>query len=580
MCGIIAIQSREGNVHQEVVQRLLQTISHRGKDNQTVTVINEKTALAHARLSLIDLSAQANQPMVNEDNSLFLTFNGEIYNFKQIRSVLEAKGHVFKSNSDAEVVLHGYEEWGTEVLQRLNGMFSFVIYNAKTDEFFCARDRIGIKPLYFAYWNKHFIAASELKPIATYPGFPKKIRYTSIAEYLTYRYIPSPNTIYENVFKLPPAYYVIYKNGHLSQPIQYWNVDIQNIHYSGNIIEEIRQRLLQSVELHLISDVPVGIFLSGGIDSSTIAYLAKQLNYHPTAFTIGFKNWEKSEHFPAERIAQSLGLQHKKKILDNTIIHNIEESVYYYDEPIADISIVPTFEISRFASQYVRTVLSGEGGDELFAGYTWHKKLMTQRWFWSLNSKTMIRFYANAMSMGLFDRNELRKALHPLLHKEIPDDVFYFYRKHFIEGVHPLKAIQYLDLKTFLAELVLTKVDRASMAHTLEVRVPFLNHELVEFIFSISTKTYYSHQQTKIALRTLLKNHIPSDILNLPKQGFVGPDTFYHQLSFYKNMLHDSELVKNSIVQLSAFKHYFEKGDYWRLWKLAVLETWFRRWMK
>lgn len=580
MCGILAISSLNEKLQHTTVARMLNSISHRGKDFTGIEHISEHHVwIAHARLSLIDLSEHAHQPMTNEDRSLYLTFNGEIYNFQELRKELIQQGHTFRSQSDAEVILHGYEAWGLSVLERLNGMFAFVIYNAKTNEFFCARDRIGIKPLYYAVFDNNFIVSSEIKPILHFPGFRAEINYTSVCEYLTYRYVPSPNTIYKNIYKLPPAHYFIYRNHRTEQPVEYWKLHLNENNFSGDLQQEIEYRLQETVRKHLISDVPVGIFLSGGIDSSTVALMSKKAGYQAQAFSIGFANWNKSEHIPAQEIAQSLGIDIKTKILEAATIDNINESVHFYDEPIADISIVPTFEISRWASKHVRTVLSGEGGDELFAGYTWHQKLMQQLWLLKWKKDGLVNFYAHSMAMGLFDKSELKRVIHPSLHSYIPDDVFHFYRKHLNKHVHPLKAIQYLDLKTFLAELVLTKVDRASMAHTLEVRVPFLDHPLVEFMFSLSPKLYFSSKQSKILLRNLLSNKIPSHILNAPKQGFVGPDNFYQQKEWYKKHLSDSELIKHQILSKKTIDHYFTTNQYWKLWKILILENWFRKWM-
>ncbi len=580
MCGILAISSPKDTLAYTTVAKMLNSISHRGKDFAGIEHISKHNVwIAHARLSLIDLSSRANQPMTNEDGNLYLSFNGEIYNFRELRSDLIQLGHTFKSHSDAEVILHGYEAWGVSLLERLNGMFAFVIYNAQNNEFFCARDRFGIKPLYYAIFKNNLIVSSEIKPILQFPGFTPKINYTSICEYLTYRYIPSPHTIYQDIYKLPPAHYFIYRNNRIEQAIEYWQLQFNESLNTGNLLQEIEYRIEETVKKHLISDVPVGIFLSGGIDSSVVAMMSKRLGYHAQAFNIGFTNWNKSEHIAAQQIAQSLGLDIKTKILEPATIDNISESVYFYDEPIADISIVPTFEISRWASQHVHTVLSGEGGDELFAGYTWHQQLMKQLWLLKWKKDSLVNFYAQSMAMGLFDKKELKQIIHPSLHNHIPDDEFHFYRKHLIQHIHPLKAIQYLDLKTFLAELVLTKVDRSSMAHTLEVRVPLLDHQLVEFMFSLSPKMYFSFKQSKFLLRKLLANKIPRHILHAPKQGFVGPDHFYQQNEWYKKYLSDSQLVKHQIFSKNTINHYFNTNQYWKLWKILILENWFRKWM-
>lgn len=585
MCGILAIASPFKKLEKSQVSNLLSTLSHRGKDNQTVVLRqDEHVSIGHVRLSLIDLSEQANQPMCNEDLSVWLTFNGEIYNFKTLQNELILLGHKFKSHSDAEVIIHGYEQWGTDVLQKLNGMFAFALYDEKKNFFLIARDRIGIKPVYYSFFEQKFVVASEIKAIVNHPNFVKEIDETSFCEYFTYRYVPSPNTIYKNIYKLSPASYLLVDAFSLEFSVnEYWTLPLDDKPFSGDLYSEIYNRLKKSVAMHLQSDVPIGIFLSSGIDSSTIAFLTKELNYFPKAFTIGFEQWDKSEHINAKAIAKQLNILYEEKILTANSIQNIFQSVHYYDEPIADISIVPTFEISRFASSQVRTVLSGEGGDELFAGYSWHKKWMkhafvNKQWA-NINEKYLVNYYAQCMAMGMFDKNELRQILPTHKWKFIRDDVFYFYRKHYKHGISTLKAIQYLDLKTFLAELVLTKVDRASMAHTLEVRVPFLNHELIEFMFSLPTMQVFKKGEQKYLLQNIIKSKINKSILQQPKQGFVGPDKFYEQKIFYGSILKKSKLAEYGYLNQNAINKYLEINDFWRLWKILIMENWFRYWV-
>jgi len=585
MCGILAIASPARKLEKNEVEKMLAVLSHRGKDNKTVVLRHDgKIGMGHVRLSLIDLSEQANQPMCNENETIWLTFNGEIYNFIELRNELIQLGHIFKSRSDAEVIIHGYEQWGTDVLQRLNGMFAFVIYDEKTHRMFIARDRIGIKPLYFSFFKQNLMVASEIKSILQHPEFIKEINETSLCEYFTYRYVPSPNTIFKNISKLPPAFYLMVDTHTLEyREHEYWTLSLDDKPFNDNLEEEVHKKLNASVVMHLQSDVPVGIFLSSGIDSSTIAYLTQKNKYNPQAFTIGFETWDKSEHIRAREIATQLEIEYKEKILTADSIKNIYESVYHYDEPIADISIVPTFEISRFASSQVRTVLSGEGGDELFAGYGWHKKWMRQQLLnqigIGLNNNYLVNYYAQSMAMGMFDENELKELLPNDKWEFIPEDVFHFYRKHYKKGVDPLKALQYLDLKTFLAELVLTKVDRASMAHTLEVRVPFLNHELVEFMFLLPRKQVFKKGEQKYLLQNVLKSKIEASILQQPKQGFVGPDKFYEQKLFYSEKLKKSKLAQNGYLKQTTINKYLQMNDFWRLWKILILENWFNYWI-
>lgn len=584
MCGFIGIWEQRQPVNVNNAIEMLSTLQHRGKDNQSYIVLNhQRIFLGHQRLSLIDLSERANQPMSNEDATIWLIYNGEIYNFLELRKELEQK-HIFKTNSDSEVIIHGYEEWGEGVFTKLKGMFSLLIYDSIKNEMIVGRDRIGIKPLYYALFNGTFVVASEIKAILKHVHFSKQLNMHAYASYFTYRYVPSPQTIFNNVYKIEPANYIKVNASFNVEKHTYWTIPLDNKKYKQEeVFESVDSLLRQSIKRHLISDVPVGIFFSGGIDSTTVAYYTKLSNYEPKSFTIGFKNWSKSEHFVAKKIAQCLHLDYHEKILDTSSLDNIKQSVINYDEPIADISIVPTYEVSAFASRHVKAVLSGEGGDELFAGYNWHKSLMRFLYYYqfkqSLNSKALIHFYALSMAMGLFDKAELKHLIPQHLHSYIPEDEFYFYQKYFIKGIHPLKAVQILDLKTFLAELVLTKVDRASMAHTLEVRVPLLDYDLVEYMLSLHPGVYFQKNNPKILLFNILKNQLPEKLLNRPKQGFVGPDDMYAHLDFYVKYLDHSLLVKNNLLNKKAIDNYFEKKDFWRLWKIVVIENWARHWL-
>lgn len=584
MCGFIGIWEQRQPVNVNNAIEMLSTLQHRGKDNQSYVVLNhQRIFLGHQRLSLIDLSERAKQPMSNEDDTIWLIYNGEIYNFLELRKELEQK-HNFKTNSDSEVIIHGYEEWGEGVFTKLKGMFSLLIYDSIKNEMIVGRDRIGIKPLYYALFNGTFVVASEIKAILKHVHFSKQLNMHAYVSYFTYRYVPSPQTIFNNVYKIEPANYIKVNASFNIEKHTYWTIPLDNKKYKQEeVFETIDSLLRQSIKRHLISDVPVGIFFSGGIDSTTVAYYTKLSNYEPQSFTIGFKNWSKSEHFVAKKIAQCLHLDYHEKILDTSSLDNIEQSVFNYDEPIADISIVPTYEVSAFASKHVKAVLSGEGGDELFAGYNWHKSLMRFLCYYqfkqSLNSKALIHFYALSMAMGLFDKAELKLLIPQHLHLYIPEDEFYFYQKHFIKGIHPLKAVQILDLKTFLAELVLTKVDRASMAHTLEVRVPLLDYDLVEYMLSLHPDVYFKKNKPKILLFNILKNRLPEKLLIRPKQGFVGPDDMYAHLDFYVKYLDHSLLVKNNLLNKKAIDKYLEKKDFWRLWKIVVIENWAKHWL-
>jgi asparagine synthase (glutamine-hydrolysing) len=590
MCGIVGKYNLKEAIHRENFNKMRDTLAHRGPNGaDSFFSISSHIALGHRRLAIIDLSSTGTQPMHNEDNTLWLTANGEIYNYKNLKLELEKAGHKFYSNSDSEVILHGYEQWGENILNKLKGMFAFAIWDSNKEELFLARDRFGIKPLYYYFNNNTFVFGSELKSIVTDKDFIKTPNISSFSDFLVYRYVPSPKTIWENTFKIPPAHFVTFNWKQGLKIEEYWKLNIDNKIISiEEATEKINILLSNSVNEHINSDVQIGSFLSGGYDSSTLTYYLNKIDYPTKTFSIGFENWDKSEHKYAEIVSNIFNTEHKSKILSNDIINNIDEIIDCYDEPIADISIQPTFEVSKLASKTVRTAISGEGADEIFAGYTWHSDLMKRNQYYNSdilrkNIKghkfTGVEGYSNAMAMGLFNKNILQNIISPDLINYIPNEPFWFYYQHYNKEIDPLKAFQYLDLKTFMSELVLTKVDRASMANSLEVRLPFLDHELVEYLFSLDKSVYYKNSKQKNLLYLLIKDVLPKEILNRKKQGFVGPDSFYMQIDFYKSALKSSRLVKNGIIQNNYLKILFNNFDYWRLWKITVLEKWYNKWL-
>lgn len=590
MCGIVGKYNFNEAINRENFNQMRDTLAHRGPDGASSFFSEESSiALGHRRLSIIDLSKSGTQPMHNEDKSLWLTINGEIYNYKSLKSQLEKSGHRFYSSTDSEVILHGYEEWGKDILNKLKGMFAFAIWDSKKNELFLARDRFGIKPLYYYINNKTFVFGSELKPIVTDTDFIKNPDLSSFSDYLVYRYVPSPKTIWKNTFKIPPAHYITFNWKEGLKTVEYWKLNIGSIILPiEEATERINTLLTESLKDHITSDVPVGSFLSGGYDSSTLVYFLNKINYPAKTFSIGFENWDKSEHKYAEIVSDIFKTEHQSKILNTETINNLDDIIYSFDEPLADISIQPTFEVSKLAANSVKVTISGEGADEIFAGYTWHHDLMKKGNIFNSNilkkkingfKLAGIEGYSNAMAMGLFNKKDLQSNFAPDLKCHIPDDPFWFYSQHFNKNIDPLKAFQYLDLKTFMAELVLTKVDRASMANSLEVRVPFLDHELVEFLFSLDKSVYYSNSRQKNLLYLLIKDIFPKQILNRKKQGFVGPDSFYMQIDFYKKALKNCRLVKDSIIQDKYLKGLFNDFDYWRLWKITLLEKWYMKWL-
>jgi len=593
MCGIIGQINLQQAIDPDVFNAKRDTLQHRGPDDaHSWFSENKHIALGHRRLSLVDLSSSGRQPMCNEDGTLWLTFNGEIYNYIELKKILQNKGHIFKSHTDSEVLLHGYEEWGVNILQRLKGMFAFGIWDDRNKKLFLARDRFGIKPLYYGWLGDQFYFASELKAILYGLLQKPSLNKSAVCDYLAYRYVPSPKTIWEKLFKLPPAHYLLLdvnKNYKDIIPVEYWKLNINYTQIPDNeSIETVDRLLNHSLQEHLRSDIQIGSFLSGGYDSSALVYYMQRQQYPVKTFSIGFKNWEQSEHHYAKTVADYLHVENYACIVGDEQLDLVDKLLYHYDEPIADISIIPTYMVSQLAHQHTKAVVSGEGADEIFGGYTWQKNITqfskrAAQWayfktFINKKKNDFVERYAEAMAMGRFTHSNLKNYLHPDFYDAIPANSEWFYAQHYQPLQYPLKAFQYLDIKTFMGELVLTKIDRASMAHSLEVRVPFLDHELVEYLFNLHYDNYYKPDTTKYLLYQQIKNALPPAILQRKKQGFVGPDQYYMNIKWYANHLVNGKIIQENIISKAGLQQLIEQKEHWRLWKLLILEKWLQVW--
>lgn len=586
MCGILGQINTSSTINKNTFEVMLNTLEHRGPDGSgTYYNPNQTIALGHRRLSFLDLSDAGKQPMCNKTKTVWITFNGEIYNYLELKNELK-NDYEFITGSDTEVLLAAYSKWGIAFVNKLKGMFAFALFDEQQKKLYLVRDRFGIKPLYYFKGENCIVFASELKAILASGIIPKNIDYAAFTDYFVYRYIPSPKTIWQHIYKVQPAYYIEINTETLQlKQTEYWHLAERNDDVNQNeLVDEVNQILTNAVMQHTRADVPIGSFLSGGYDSSALVHYMKQLGLDPQTFSIGFANWTNSEDKFASIVAAHLQVKNTAVIADESSLNLVEKMAMVYDEPIADISIIPTFMVSQLAKMHVKAVLSGEGADEIFAGYTWQHQLMQKQkntsWLKRLIGKNnLVTFYANAMAMGLFDNVELKKMLNPNLHQYINDDVNWFYRKHFNPKLNPLKAIQYLDIKCFMGELVLTKIDRASMANSLEVRVPFLDHTLAEKIFATNPKHYYSHEQTKLLLFKNINMYLPKQILNRKKQGFVGPDSYYMDLAFYKSQLTESYLVKHGLINQSYIDNLLKEKYNWKLWKILIMEKWFKQWI-
>lgn len=551
MCGIFGITHFDRS-SLDKAREALHTLSHRGPD-QWNEYIDENIYLGHRRLSILDLSIQGMQPMYNEDKSILIIVNGEIYNFQELKKELSLK-HQFKSTSDSEVILHGYKEWGIDILlEKIDGMYAFSIYDKTKKKLFLARDRVGIKPLYYSTIGDQITFASELKAIQHfYNSHSLKIDYTALYDFLTYRYIPAPKTMYHNVYKLEPGHYLeIRLDDNSIKDVQYWKLEINSCNDS---IEEacvkIYELVKKSVDEQMMSDVPVGFFLSGGIDSSTVVTMASKIKSNISTFSIGFtdKNYDET-HF-ADIIAEKLKTNHHKKILAEDLTKKLLPEIRsWYDEPFADFSCFPTFLVSEYAKEIVTVVLTGDGGDEVFGGYTWYKRFSEKSKF-RYPSLSFLRLFLKPFSNQnnilskisrkienpfLLDDLELyTKLMSGSIQSEkidyrdkwdIPKDYddYWYFRKYYREELDILTRLQYLDFHTFLPDDILTKVDRVSMAVSLECRVPLLSKEIVEYLFSLPSEIRFYNNELKGAMKKAFQDEIPKDILHREKKGFSIP---------------------------------------------------------
>ena len=502
MCGIaVILRTDQAPVKASTIQAMTAALSHRGPDEQGVHC-EESVALGHCRLSIIDLETGA-QPLSNEDGNVWVTFNGEIYNYRELRTELIGYGHTFRTSSDTEVLVHGYEQWGCDFVARLRGMFAFVLWDGRRRRFFLARDRVGMKPLFYLEQPGLFAVASELQAFQALEEFQPTLDVQAIDMYLHYQYIPAPLTIYKETRKLPPAHYlVVNADGTHGAPVRYWDVVFRPDRScdEDEWIERIDAALRETVSVHLVSDVPFGAFLSGGIDSSSIlAYMSELLPEPVRAFTIGHRAADYDERRWAEEAAQVCGAEHHVKVIEPDALELLPTLVQHYGEPFGDSSAVATWHVSQLARRQVKMVLSGDGGDELFAGYHAYAAVLWEHEPALSTARHVRHALANgARAAGLWPRRpsiadqkfERTAVIEPRLRRRLwkPEwaDLVDGTRAQFEEqlassdGEDLLGRLQRFDLLNYIAYDNLTKVDVASMCHGLEVRVPMLDHVFIE----------------------------------------------------------------------------------------------------
>lgn len=627
MCGICGIINSDGRpVQEELIHNMCMTLVHRGPDGEGIYISSQpkpSAGLGHRRLKIIDLTEAGNQPMANEDGSLWLVSNGEIYNYQQLRKDLQNRGHKFRSNTDAEVVLHLYEDFAEDCLSYLRGMFAFAIWDEKQGKLFLARDRLGQKPLLYYFDGQHFCFASEFSALLSSGLIDKNINHKAIDQYLTFGYVPAPATIYKGIFKMLPGHYGIFQNGKLNLQ-KYWDLD-----YSHKIAisekeaaQELIRYLKEAVSLRLVSDVPLGVFLSGGIDSSTVTALMSQSANKVKTFSIGFDEADFNELEYARKIARYFSTDHREFIVEPKTLEILPLLVERYGEPYADSSAIPTYCVARETKKYVTVALNGDGGDESFAGYDRYQAMVLAERYSRLPAffqdglrraaisiapdslnfkkrrKRLRRFFENA-SLPLYSRycrwvciiNDIEKNklysenYKKQLNNANPEDWLRDYPdlSSDMEFVDRLMAI---DIKTNLANDLLVKMDIASMANSLETRSPFLDHKLMEFAAKLPAEYKMKRLIKKYILKKAIKDFIPRENLNRRKTGFAVPigEWFRNDLkgflceillskSFFNRGYFKPEVIKNMVKQ-----HTEKQADYtFQLWALLMLELWHQR---
>ncbi len=606
-------------------ERLIRQIcacQYRGPDAMAVWSA-PGVGLAHARLAIIDLSSAANQPMLSADGNVVLIFNGEIYNFQEIRNQLEAKGYLFRTNSDTEVIIAGYQAWGTEVVHRLRGMFAIAIYDASDDRLVLIRDRVGKKPLCYGIFNDVLVFGSEIKSILRWPGVPRIPNLTAIDEYLSYQYVPSPMSAFEGICKLPPAHMLILQRGKSPKITCYFQLPKPNRtkrRSDEQLMEELVEKLREATRVRLISDVPLGAFLSGGVDSSAVvAMMALESGRAVKTFTIGFEEQVYDERPFARAVAKRYATDHHEFIVLPNALEVLNDLVYYYNEPYADSSAIPTYYVSKIARQHVTVALNGDGGDESFMGYTrylncrrleradhipqWLIKPLRQIVHSLPSSVDRTRILRN-LRQALTRRYERSSRRYEPFIAYFSDEAKkwtysgemagYLGRsaldrldQYFDEAPTLTSGAAWADIHTYLPDDLLVKVDIASMANSLEARSPFLDHELMTWAATIPEYQRFSGSEPKGLLKRAMEAYLPHDLMYRPKMGFGVPIDIWlrNQLKeFVYDTLLGSAARHRGLFKLDYVKTMLDwhtGGQNWstRIWALLMLELWFQMWI-
>ena len=623
MCGICGVIDMEGHlVPSDLIRKMCHSIRHRGPDDEGIWV-DGSIGLGIRRLSIIDLHT-GRQPIFNESGTIIAVINGEIYNHHSLRKSLQNIGHVFHTNTDVEVIVHLYEEYGDKCVEKLNGMFAFALWDKTNKKLLLARDRLGIKPLYY-YDNQKgkIVFASEIKSIIQDSDIVRKVNLKALHYYLTYGYVPAPLTIFQNIFKLSPAQIFSIDCNRKRILTSYWDMDfndstkdINNKEYYLSVFEE---KFLSSVESHLMSDVPIGAFLSGGLDSSILVSLMSHFGERKIkTFSIGFEDINYSELPYARIVARKFRTDHHEEIVFPKAMEILPKLVWHFDEPFADASAIPMYYLSKMASSQVKVALSGDGGDELFGGYDRHRRIYFSSMFrimpkivrekflnklLSSNSCRGLKHKLKIMNQGSLSNDvrcyhdwvniisdDYKNELYSDNIKNIVEnydacEITKYYMNH-EDSIDSVNKFLYMDSKSYLPDDLLMKADKAGMAHSLEIRIPFLDHDFVEWTTSIPIKYKLRRFTSKYLLREYAKRQLPSEIYNRAKKGFSVPLNNWFNKSmfgFAEEIFSDSAFknrgyFSHDAIEQMLTRHKNCQADYSKeIWALMFLEVWHKK---
>lgn len=625
MCGIAGIFDSQGQaeVNLDILQAMNRVQFHRGPD-EGAHFTSPGVGLAHRRLSIIDISS-GQQPMLTSAQDVGLVFNGEIYNFKQLRQELKQLGYAFTSHSDTEVILNGWQAWGEAVVDKLRGMFAFAIWDKQQECLFIARDRLGIKPLHYALLSSgEFIFASELKSLQVHPLLPNALSAQAISDYFSFGYIPEPKTIFEQVFKLSPGYCLrISKGQPLPQPRQYWDVSFQSQPEVDTSEQALIEKLKEAVDIRMVAEVPLGAFLSGGVDSSAVVAMMAQSQTEPVnTCAIGFDVKDFNETDFAAQVAKRYNTAHQVETLAADDFELLDELAFFYDEPFADSSAMPTYRVCELAKKQVTVALSGDGGDEVFAGYRryqWHMKEEKMRslipdvarkavfstlgqWYpkadWApkvFRAKTTFQALARDTLEGYFHNFSIftEEQKNCLFSDKLKQQLAHYrsievlqHHAAAFDGDDALSLVQYLDLKTYLPGDILTKVDKVSMAHSLEVRVPLLDHHFVEWACQVKPEQKLQGSNGKAIFKRALEPYLPNDVLYRKKMGFAvplakwfrGPLKEKLKQALSSGLMSQTQLFNQDYLNTLVEQHLSGRRDHSAaLWTLLMFEAFLKK---